>query len=113
MLLFGGSFSSVAQLVQKLWHKIGLCHIARSQNLGQNWPVAAKIAGFSKKNIVRDPYYFWILRGVYIQRFAQKCTVSLKTRVFTRKIEKMKKNVKNHFLAFSRKTRVLGETVYF
>ena len=46
---FGGSLSSLAQTVQKLWAKIGLGQVAHSQNLDQNWPITAKIAGFSKK----------------------------------------------------------------
>ena len=33
---FGGSMSSIAQKVQKLWPKIGLGQVVRSQNLGQN-----------------------------------------------------------------------------
>ena len=64
MLLFGGSLSSVAQLVQKLWPKIGLGHVARSQNLGQNWPVAAKIEGFSKKTLSATHIIFGFYGGL-------------------------------------------------
>ena len=39
---FGGSMSSIAQTVQKLWPKIGL----RWGPWSQNWPIAAKIGNF-------------------------------------------------------------------
>ena len=56
---FGGSLSSVAPTVQKLWPKIGLGRVPRSQNLGQNWPIAAKILIFDKIDILAAKGQFW------------------------------------------------------
>ena len=51
MPYFGGSLSSVAQMVQKLWSEIGIGQVAHSQNLDPNWPIAAKIAFFPQKTL--------------------------------------------------------------
>ena len=79
MLNFTWWMSSVAQTVQKLWHDKVLGRAFWSVNLGQNGPVAAKIAFFVKITKLKPMLKFDFRGGYYstfgrkIDRFAKKC----------------------------------------